>query len=229
MAIRPIYLPSKDTLGITMENIDFEWFPGFSKQQKQKTYNSLHEAAKKELGIKKILEISTSSEEELGRSLSAFNLFLTTKNKKKITIETAFQGSKVFENGGPYNDLYGENSLGAKKDERLKSSGSLIGFKFFKEEYPLEPQTFFYDWIYINTLHQHEKYRTDVLKYEGFTDIEFNPSKSINNQAQSVALYVSLSANGVIEQALRSRDMFLSILRNIYEKKPRIPIQRKLL
>lgn len=228
MAIRPVYIPSKSSLEVITNNVEFEWFSGFSKQQKQKSYNDLHYKAKRDLNIENILEVSSASEKELGRNLSAFNLSMTTTNNNRVTVETAFQGSKVFEKGGPYIDLYGTDSRGAKKDLRLKTSGNLIGFKFFKESFPLIPQTFFYDWIYLNTLHRHTEYRDEILEYDAFTDIEFNPMKSINNQAYSVALYVSLYSCGLIEEVLKDRNSFLEVLQDTYREKTHDPIQGKL-
>ena len=59
------------------------------------------------------LEVSTKSNEKLGQRLSAFNLKIDTKIGE-ITIESAFQGSKVFEHGGPYTDIYKKDSRDAK-------------------------------------------------------------------------------------------------------------------
>ena len=61
---------------------------------------------------------------------SAFNLKLKPKNLAKASVESLYQGSKVFENGGPFIDLYQGSALAAKKDERIKTSGELIGFHF---------------------------------------------------------------------------------------------------
>ena len=70
---------------------------------------------------------------------------------KKISVECAFQGSKVFEGHIQYKDLYKVDSIQAKKDKRLKKSGKIIGFSFDGEFWENEPKTTFYDWIYINT------------------------------------------------------------------------------
>ena len=40
----------------------------------------------------------------------------------------------------------------AKKDERLLSSGKLVGFNYNSMDFPLEPKTVFYDLIYINAV-----------------------------------------------------------------------------
>ena len=74
----------------------------------------------------RVLEISTRSNERLGQELSAFNLKSETVNKKiPFTVETAFQSSKVFENGGLFIDLLYKTSKQAKTDERLKTSGKI--------------------------------------------------------------------------------------------------------
>ena len=127
-------------------------------------------------------------------------------------VECAFQGSKVFELGGPFIDLFGKTSREAKRDERLRSSGRLIGFRFFKDKWNLEPQTAFYDWLYINALKKNPEVTEQLLDYSAFTDIEFNPERSINCQAYSVALYISLHKRGLLEDAMSSKEAFLRIV-----------------
>jgi hypothetical protein len=209
MAIRPIFIPTLDSVSVEERSIDFRWHPGMAASQKKKSIVELHNAAHS-LGLSNILEISSKSESELGIKLSAFNLLITTKKKSnKFTVETAFQGSKVFERGGPFVDLFGLDSLAAKKDIRLKESGNLVCFRFFSSEFPLVPRTYFYDWIYINALMQNESLAIEVLSYDGFSDIEFNPKKSINCQAHAVALYISLKKNDLLIEAMRSPEDFL--------------------
>jgi len=222
MASRPIFIPKNaGELGASEKLIEFKWHPGMAKSQKQKSISELHVAAKAQ-GINRTLEVSSKSEDELGIKLSAFNLLITTKkNGNKFTVETAFQGSKVFCLGGPYKDLFGMNSLAAKRDIRLKESGSLLKFEFFGKSFPLEPRTFFYDWLYVNALVQNPLLAEEVLSYEGFSDIEFNPKKSINCQAHAVALYVSLTRNDVLHEALRSPNDFLKIFNTHYKNQDR--------
>lgn len=217
MAIRPIYISSTVEKLVKTKNIEFEWFPGFSKSQKQKSFLNLHSNATKELKISSILEISSASNIELGRKLSAFNLLITTpKYNNKFTVETAFQGSKVFEKQGPFRDLYGLDSRAAKRDPRLKSSGKLIHFEFYGRKFPLKPQTYFYDWLYINALYQNVDLSKEIMAFRAFTDIEFNPQRSINCQAHSAALYVSLKKHHLLEKALSSHEKFLQVLSYFY-------------
>jgi hypothetical protein len=48
-------------------------------------------------------------------------------------------------------------------------------------------------------------------KYVGFTDIEFNPSKSINCQARSCALFVSLMKHQILQNAVSSPEAFIRL------------------
>jgi hypothetical protein len=178
--------------------------------QKQKSVDSLHAAALKLPGISKVLEVSSKSREALGVALSAFNLtFTTVKHNRTFSVECAYQGSKVFERGGPFVDIFGMTSREAKKDERLRSSGRLIGFRFFGADWGLEPQTAFYDWLYINALRKQPNLTEQLLEYSAFTDIEFNPERSVNCQAYSVALYISLLKRCVLHEATSSKAAFL--------------------
>jgi len=108
--------------------------------------------------------------------------------------------------------MYGRTGFEIKKDERLKMSGSLRGFRFDQLEWELEPKTAFYDWLYVHAVHREPELRDDLNHYAGFTDIEFNPLKSINCQARSCALYVSLLRRNVLDDVLRDRQAFLDVL-----------------
>jgi hypothetical protein len=165
-----------------------------------------------------LLEISTKSDELLGKGLSAFNLKTETEIGK-ISVEVAFQGSKVFEQGGPYTDIYKKDSVAAKKDQRIRESGKLIGFNYFGQEWPLVPKTAFYDWLYLTALSSHQDFLKILFKYKGFTDIEFNPQKSINCQARTVALLVSLLKLNLLDEALRSQSDFIAVVSSDAMKK----------
>ena len=230
MASRPIFIPTINSIGVEERMIEFKWHAGMATSQKKKSVVELHKTANS-CGITNILEISSKSELELGVALSAFNLIITTKKKvQRFTVETAFQGSKVFENGGPYLDLFGMDSRAAKKDIRLKESGNLIGFKFFSYDFPLIPRTYFYDWLYINALRQNSELSNAILKYDAFSDIEFNPKKSINCQAHAVSLYISLFKQDLLERAMQTPSHFLKHCQSHYSKQERnISIQGSIL
>lgn len=216
MAERPVFIPLfEGPWLVRTKSVPFHWFPGMAASQKQKSVDSLHAAAQRMLHVESILEVSTKSRTELGTCLSAFNLsFTTRKHQITYSVECAFQASKVFELGGPYKDILEMDSRSAKRDERLRSSGRLIRFKLFETEWDLEPKTAFYDWIYINALAKHEDLRNEIVNYSAFTDIEFNPERSINCQAYSAALFVALYKRGILQDALSSKERYLSILKH---------------
>lgn len=195
MASRPFFIPNnnKNEL-VKTELVEFKWFSGFAKIQKQKSISSFHENISKQFKYKKILEISTKSEDDLGVKLSAFNLKINF-NDKEYFLESLFQGSKVFSNEGPYEDIYVKESIDAKRDERIKRS-DLKEFSFFGEKFTLEFD--FYSLLYFLALKQNKKLTSEILNYQAFTDIEFNPEKSLNCQAYSAALYSSMITNNIL-------------------------------
>jgi len=210
MAQRPVFIPEHSGYPfVKTVDIEFKWSPGMAKSQAQKSIRSLHEAAAK-VGLPRLLEISSKAEDSLGATLSAFNLNITSNNKK-MSVECAFQGSKVFEYGGPYIDLYRASSLDAKRDDRIRTSGNIIAFDFMGLQFPTVPITLFYDWLYITALHQNRKLSEQILEYDGFTDIAFNPQKSWNCQARSAALYLALHATGKLEQVVADSACYLSL------------------
>ena len=193
MARRTIYIPSRKSENFVInEEVEFTWSPGLAISQKQKSIKSLHEQAKQKFNLKNILEISSKSNEEVGVLASAFNLKFSWQGRNS-SVESFYQGSKVFKHAGPFTDLYEKNSKSAKKDKRIKDSGDLLGFSFFDEKWALEDD--FYTWIYLIGLTQNKKLSESLLQYEAFTDIEFNEKKSFNCQAYSAAFYVSLVKN----------------------------------
>ena len=217
MAERPVFVPHCDNaLLIDEVLIDFVWNPGFAPVQKKKNIVALHEAAGKH-GLKRLLEVSTKSDDRLGQRLSAFSLKVQTQ-LGTINLECAFQGSKVFEGGGPYEDLYRGDPRHAKKDPRIRQSGSLIGFRYFGQEWPLTPKTAFYDWLYLTALQPHQEYleRSRIFDFDGFTDIEFNPRRSVNCQARTCALLVCLLRSNTLNSALKSQKDFIDIVSPYY-------------
>ena len=142
MVERPIFVPTSEGARLVDEvPISFKWHPGFAASQKLKSIEEMHAAAEMK-GIWPILEISSKSQREAGKKLSAFSLPIEVSGIK-TTVECAFQGSKVFDKGGPFVDLYEKDSRSAKKDLRLRDSGKLRGFVFEGKEYPALTQNCF--------------------------------------------------------------------------------------
>ena len=212
MATRPVFFSAAEGQGlVNTVAVDFKWHAGMARSQKQRSVQSLHAAALARFPGTRILEISSASDNPLGVNLSAFHLTITTR-QREITLECAFQGSKVFENGGPYTDLLTVPPIEAKRDPRLQNSGRLTGFRFFGQDWALEPFTAFYDWIYINALDLRPDLAEPACGFDAFTDIAFNPQKSVNCQAGAAALYVSLRRRGLLKTALASREAYLALI-----------------
>lgn len=226
MSIRPVFVSKINLTGeyiadfVESKDIEFNWFPGFAVSQKQKSIKSLHENAKQQCNLNNILEISTKSENPLGSSLSAFNLMYYKDNRFLYSVECLFQSCKVFEKGGPFIDIRQKTSREAKKDIRLKESGKLVAFRYKEKDWDIEFGTAFYDWLYINALYQ-QPYKDEILEYEAFTDIEFNPQKSLNCQARSVALYVALVKSNLIQDFIFSEKDFLTLYNQVKRNAPK--------
>ncbi len=120
--------------------------------------------------------------------------------------------------GGPYKDLLNVSPKDAKRDERLRTSGELLRYTFDGKDFPLTPRTIFYNYIYINALLENEALSEKLLAYDAFTDIAFNPEKSMNCQAKAAAVFVSLSRMGLLDRAQNFEDF-----RKLCMEKPGLP------
>ena len=126
---RVVFFSGGEDRYYTEVTMPFMWHMGMSWQVKQRSSLSLRESIQSKYPNKKIIEISTASDNyELGKKLSAFNLTLNN-----IPVENLFQGSKVFsDNTGPFTDIYfGCSPKEAKVDPRIKAKKGheVIGFK----------------------------------------------------------------------------------------------------
>ena len=178
MARRPVFVPDSDKPYVSEVSLDFEYFPGSSIQQKQRSIASLHASYVARFPSSRVLEVSSKSERDIGVQ---------------------------------FVDLFNASSRAAKSDRRLRESGKLVGFKYFEHEFPLEPKTYFYDWLYASTLCRHDKLVEQVMMFDAFTDIEHNPERAINCQARTVAKVVGLARAGLLADALQSPRAFLEL------------------
>lgn len=211
MASRPVFLPMYQGQTLVEErSFNFEWASGFAEIQKKKNIASLHRKAMGS-GIQRVLEISTKSENEVGQRLSAFSLKLEIDGHD-YPLESVYQGSKVFENIGPFPEIFHSAPREAKRFIREKGQTRITGFKLEGTNYPLSPKNAFYDWLYIRSLAKHSDWIKRNVNYDAFTDIEFNPEKQVNCQARAFAEYLSLIARGNLQAAVSDFDYFASML-----------------
>lgn len=213
MAKRPVFIAKPDEKSLVkVRSVDFEWHAGMAMSRRKLSMLSLHQAIREQLPDAKILEVSRMSDVILGEKLSAFNLTLPHPSEGgEVPLECAFQASKVFERGGPYTDLLCALPADAKRDSRLQSSGQISCFRFGDVDWPKHPPTAFYDWMYINAIKLQPNLADKVMDFDVFTDIAFNPAKSINCQAHAVALFVALRKTRRLDDALASKADFLKL------------------
>ncbi len=217
MAERFVYIYESSSNSFKKENIKFNWYPGFSVSQKQRSIHSLHKEFKEKFGNLKVLEVSTASEEEFGKECSAFNLQLTLRNGSKYSVESLFQSSKVFKNYGRVNqDLDLDAKVVKRQVRSIEVDDKLIEFDFLGVKFPLLPRTYFYNWLYVNALFQNTELSNFILQYDAFTDINFNPNKSINCQAEACSIFLYLAKNSLLNDSIRSPKKFLEL---VYRKK----------
>jgi len=190
MAIRAIYIYTGDIeKPVLVQDISFKWISGMSYPQKCKRRDSLASEIAKLYDIKRWLEISTKSDKEIGVNLSALNLFLKTTTGTD-TVENIYQKSKVF----------GEKGI--------------IGFKYNDCEFSNIPTGMFYDYVYMYAVLQNHDLIDQFVQYDIFTDIEFNPNKSLNTQARAAAIFKTLYVNrslGIIKNQEKFKEYYKSI------------------
>ena len=93
-----------DEKQVVEKAVSFTFHTGFAPSQKVKNRISMHEAILKIEPKARILEVSTKSDKEFGKRLSAFNLKLNNR-----PFECAFQEAKRFEVASPISDIELEN------------------------------------------------------------------------------------------------------------------------
>ena len=188
--------------------IEFYWHPGISSSQRKMSVKELHSEILVVNPNAKILEVSSVSEDALGVALSAFNLI----TEFGVSVESIYQGSKVFTNGGPYQDLYSQPSGYAKKDERLTRSGQLIGFSLLEIDIPKKSVRSFYNYLYVKALLQNQNLVAQLAEYNTFTDIMFNHEKGKSCQAEAVTFAKALIDHNLVEQAMSNIEVFDKIV-----------------
>lgn len=152
------------------------------------------------------------------------------KDELDAPIQLSFEMHEALGNRtGPFPELYPRDPREVRRIVRERSDDCTVfirimdyvdekpafhrlsSFKLDGVRWPLEPKTAFYDWLYLNALKANPELAAAVETYDAFTDIEFNPDRSLNCQARSAALWISLRHAGLLDEALSSREAFLRI------------------
>lgn len=178
---------------IVRELLSFVWAKADNKREQRRLSLSNLSCEVSHRLHKIPMDISTASNAEQGVVLSAFNLKF-----RSSTLESFYQGSKIFENGRNYPEVYNMSSLDAKQYPALKKSGAIVGFTFDNVDYPAEPKSVFYDWLYVKAVLRNFGGGLDLYPINAFVDIQ-SPITSIACQARALAIYVLLKQTDCFE------------------------------
>ena len=215
MATRPVFIPQvrSEQAPVRMVSVSFTWHPGLAPARKRLNAAAMHAAIHETLPeLHRPLEVSSKSQVPLGVSLSAFNLTVASpKSGGVVCVESLYQASKVFATGGPYPQLYIRPAREVRQALKRHAGQPLMAFDLHGVRWPLEPRQSFYCWVYCQTLHRNPGLAAALGSYDCFTDIEFNPARSVNCQAYAVALYAALARTGRLKQALAAPAAFLAL------------------
>ncbi|MCA9833578.1 MAG: hypothetical protein KC435_06520 [Thermomicrobiales bacterium] len=211
MAVRQIFIPASKPPYWSETSVSFEWHPGLSTSQKMKSVQSLHESAKIRFPNISLLEVSTKSDIQMGVQLSAFNLYLEQSTLGIVPFEAAFQSSKVYRMHGQITEALRLGPREAKSYARtIDRDDQLLGFQWNERVWPLEPKSWFYDWLYIQALLTSAQHLIgNIREFGGFTDIEFNPLKSFNCQARTCAIVASSHDDSQLSQWIQHPELLL--------------------
>lgn len=212
MAKRPVYIITEDVHCYQKEMIEFVWVPGQALSRQRQNIRNMQAACAERYPGKKMLEISTKSEDPAGVALSGFELILTEKDGRAVPVEAAFHAGKVFEYGGPFPELKDLPVRKARSDERLTRYGKVIAYEDENGRFPVCSERIYYDWLYVKALHGHPETVRAAVGYEIFTDIAFNPKTMERCQAEAAAIYMSLLRRGQLEEALEDAEHFVAIV-----------------
>ncbi|MCE5196660.1 MAG: macro domain-containing protein [Negativicutes bacterium] len=219
MSVKPIFISINRPPYCKTFEADFEYNKGLATAQKQKNIIAIHDVFTGKYPGKQILEISAKATHPLGLALCAFQLEKQVPSLgKSIAIENIYQASQIFEKGGPFLEIYDLKPKTARKFAELKTNGKLIGFRYEDQQFPPEPKTGFYTFLYVNALMESKELAEQLLLYDAFTDIDFNSEKNVNSAARAAAVFVALSRLNLLEKA-QNYETFAALFRTPLPRK----------
>lgn len=229
MALRPVFVTKSSWPFYTETEVSFKYYAGFALVQRQKNIAGIHEAFLKLDPSARVLEASSKAPTALGKSLSPFYL-MSDYEGQAYPVECIFQAIKVFQHGGPFWQLLNFEPVKAKTTSLTKNAGALLYYEYHNERYPLDPKGWMYNWIYMKALQNHPDLVSQILDYNAFTDIAFNPKTGSTCQAKALAIYKGLMKKGLLEEALSSIPAFLKIVyheKNDYKPNGKKPMEKE--
>ncbi len=224
MAVRSVMIPKLEYPFFEDVSVNMPWFGGFAQQQKRRCYLSQHLnfLADPRYSGYTPLEISSASHVPLGAALSAMNLKkYCSELGRDVIMESAFQASRIYIRAdgtriGPFPELLTLPGKECKKQVKELSEGlHSYHYRFDGLDFPAPAFhiSLFYDWLYLNALCEESNRETRVALisggYNAFTDIA---TKSLNSQARSAAIFVSLEHLGLLDR-VRDFESYMELFR----------------
>ena len=208
MAVRKVYLSLAEFPYAKEVPVTFPWSNGSKHQNIQAVLDTFHDVYP-EIPV---LEVSLASAQPEGVGVAAMKLPLRLADGKELPVGVVYQGSKVFENGGPYTDLWQLSHQKVQKDPRLHQSGRCIGYRLEGMDYPAEPHPYaFFNWLYCRALAQDPDRGQELLRYGAFSDLDLGSAKTDRNSpARAAAVYGGLKAAGRLD-CLASYEAFVAV------------------
>ena len=211
-------------------DIDFLWIRGQAHSRRVLCADELAHAIRSKFPEGRHLEVSTYSRTDLGLRLSAMNVRFRSGCYADRTVESVYQSSKVFANGGPYLDIIDDGYVGnPKRDPRLQNSGDLEGFHINSTTIALSDAERLYDAIYITALRQNPKLFTTCMSYNIFTDIAYNPKTMHSTQAAAIATALAMDVSGCVplNTSILDLNTILQSFKNVEGEKEQLKTQPK--
>lgn len=208
MARRLYFIPKSSYQGLILEkSVYFPEIRGEKEHSMKKTMETMHHVIRAQESGGRILEVSPYGG-AIGKACTPWLLKLSTKDGESLPVAALYEAAKVFEFGGPYEDLRNKRPESVLGDPRLKNSGDLMGFHFEKEAFTTTPRHKFFDYLYIRALKEREDLKEALLKAEIVTDITYQMSSMYLSPARSVSYFISLCKEGLLEEVLASSEAF---------------------
>lgn len=208
MAKRLYFIPKRSFQGLIVEKIvDFTEVRGDKESSVVKTMENMHHVIRANETGGKILEVSPYGS-NIGQMLTPWQLTLKTKSGVSYPVAAIYESSKVFERGGPYEDLKDKNQDELQKDERLTQSGDLMGYHFEEEAFTTTPRHKFFDYLYIRALKDREDLQEELLKADIVTDVTYQMNAMHLSPARSVSYFISLYRENLLDKVLSSSEEF---------------------
>ena len=142
----------------------------------------------------RVLEISSRSDEPLGRSLSAMRLRAAdTDDDRSLPVESVYQAAKCYGESGPDERPLPNGFDAKRRDRERRGSGPLTGFRHGGTFWPAASGSAFYDRLWIKAAGTAAANPTRNLHdYAAFSDQFHRPGQSVACQARTAAMLVGL-------------------------------------